>query len=91
MLDKLELGDLIIINFENKKFVYQVKVTKKVEQTDAEYMFKNFKLELDNSTNTTITTNTTSTSSTLTLMSCWPAGMNVKRQIVIAQEIVSVE
>jgi len=66
----------IIINFENKKFVYQVKEVKIVEQTDSEYMFKDFKFQ-DGKSNT------------LTLMSCWPAGMNIKRQIVIAQEIVA--
>ena len=74
MLDKLESGDLIIINFENKKFVYQVKEVKIVEQTDSEYMFASYKYK-------------DSDSNTLVLMSCWPAGMNIKRQVVIAEQI----
>jgi LPXTG-site transpeptidase (sortase) family protein len=76
LLDKLEIGDLVIVNHEGKKYIYQVALVKIVEQTDSEYMFRNFKLN-DESSNT------------LTLMSCWPAGMNVKRQIVISHEIGS--
>jgi LPXTG-site transpeptidase (sortase) family protein len=74
MLDKLESGDLIIINFEKQKFVYQVKEVKIVEQTDSEYMFKNYTYQEDNP-------------KTLVLMSCWPAGMNIKRQVVISEQI----
>jgi len=74
MLDKLEVGDLIIINFESTKFVYQVKENKVVEQTDIKYMYKDFKLEAGNK-------------NTLVLMSCWPAGMNIKRQVVIAEQL----
>lgn len=78
MLDKLTEGDLIIINFQESKYVYQVIDFKIVEPTEAEYMYVNYKInEEDQSTNSLI------------LMSCWPAGVNYKRQIVEAK-LVSV-
>ena len=74
LLDKLTAGDLIIINYEKQKFVYQIKEVKIVEQTESQYIFKDFKYNEGNS-------------NTLVLMSCWPAGMNVKRQVVLAEQL----
>lgn len=78
MLDKLSTGDLIVINYQNGKYIYKVEEYKIVEQTDAEYMFKDFQYNKDPLKKHT---------NTLVLMSCWPAGMNVKRQIVIASQL----
>jgi len=78
MLDKLSAGDLIVINYKDGKYIYQVKEYKVVEQTDAEYMFKDFQYNKDPLKKQT---------NTLVLMSCWPAGMNIKRQVVIAEQL----
>lgn len=80
MLDKLTSGDLIIVNYQGNKYIYQVINFKIVKPTEAEYMYSSY-------LPTSVETSTDKPTNSLILMSCWPAGVNYKRQIVEAELI----
>jgi LPXTG-site transpeptidase (sortase) family protein len=67
LLDKLTVGDKIMVFYSGKIYLYSVFNLNKVEPDDISYL-------QDQSQPQNI----------LTLMSCWPAGVNYKRQIVQA-------
>lgn len=69
LINKLELGDRITINYQENYFVYQVKSKKTVSGAN---------IELDKSDGNQL----------LTLMTCYPLGINSQRLLIIA-ELVS--
>lgn len=67
-LGNLDLGDEIVVYYQNQVFRYAVFESKVVEKTALEYLSK-------------------TEDETLTLMTCWPLGLDVKRFIVRARRI----
>lgn len=68
LLDKLVPGDTFSINYNSKRYIYQVAITKVVEANDLSVL-------------------TPTTEPTVTLITCWPAGTSLKRQIITAKQI----
>ncbi len=68
LLDKLAPGDTFSVNYNSRRYIYEVTNTKVVEATDVSVL------------------NPTSTP-TITLITCWPAGTSLKREIIQAKQI----
>jgi len=67
LLNKLVVGDEIILYYQDQDYHYMVSETKLVNGSDVSYLKNN------------------SANQQLTLMTCWPPGTTLKRQIVIAK------
>ncbi len=68
LLDKLVAGDTFSINFNSKRYIYQVASSKVVEASDLSVLAP-------------------SSEPIVTLITCWPAGTSLKRQIIVAKQI----
>jgi LPXTG-site transpeptidase (sortase) family protein len=68
LLDKLVPGDTFSINYNSKRYIYQVTVSKVVEANDLSVLAP-------------------SSSPIVTLITCWPAGTSLKREIIVAKQI----
>jgi LPXTG-site transpeptidase (sortase) family protein len=80
LLSKLKKDDEIYIFYKNVKYKYKVYQTKIVDPKDVFYISTRLpKTETDKQAKLGI--------KTLTLMTCWPAGTNYKRLLVIANSI----
>lgn len=68
LLDKIVPGDTFSVNYNSKRYIYQVTNTKIVEATDLSVLAP-------------------TADPTITLISCWPAGTSLKREIVQGKQI----
>lgn len=68
LLDKLVPGDTFSINYNSKRFIYQVSSSKVVEASDLSVLAP-------------------SNEPIVTLITCWPAGTSLKREIITAKQI----
>ncbi len=68
LLDKLVPGDTLSINYNSKRYIYQVASSRVVEATDISVLAP-------------------TNDPTITLITCWPAGTSLKREIIVAKQI----
>lgn len=68
LLDKLVPGDTFSVNYNSKRYIYQITNSKIVEATDVSVLAP-------------------TPDPTITLITCWPAGTSLKREIIQAKQI----